>query len=127
MIRLELQIDHAQAHGLYEEGFEALRPDINRYVKAAAEDFKARLLATMRKSQTGEPSQPGEPPAVQSGEYVRSYETDVKNYKRSVHGRIGTPLAYVALILEFGSKFMKPRRHILRTFYRWRAALDRHL
>lgn len=124
MIKMELLIDQEQAKGLYEEGFEALRPDLNRYAADAAEDFKTRLLGLMKR---GEPSKAGDPPAVRSGKYSGSFDTDVKNYKRSVHGRIGTPLAMLAWILEYGSKFMKPRRHILRAFYQWRAALNRRL
>lgn len=63
----------------------------------------------------GEPSPPGQPPHLQSGDLWRSYGHEV--YPATMTVRIGSDLFY-ALILELGLPPVKaPRPHLRRALY----------
>jgi hypothetical protein len=69
----------------------------------------------------GEPSPPGRPPHLQSGDLWRSYGHEVDVARMTV--RIGSPLPY-ALVLELGlSPIAAPRPHLRRALYAVQADL----
>jgi hypothetical protein len=69
----------------------------------------------------GEPSPPGKPPHLQSGDLWKSYGHTVDPAAMTV--RIGSPLSY-ALILELGLEPVKaPRPHLRRALYSMQADL----
>lgn len=140
MIRMELHLDRDQAKALYDEGFDALRPDLLQFAEWAANDFRERIVHLLNtpifeagksywiKGVKRFASRPGDAPLSQTGDYAKSFETDTRSLKRSVQGRVAPAgMGFIAWILEFGSKFMRPRPHIRPVFFQWRSQLDREI
>lgn len=146
-VRTELYIDRAQAQQIAEQGFDALRPDLLTFANDAAQDFSQRMRRRLSLHGGGRiyklatkaanwarikvggviytASAPGQAPAPFTDEYRDSYRTDVRSLKRSVQGRIAAVnFGWLAWILEYGSRFMKPRPHVRPVFNEWAASLN---
>jgi hypothetical protein len=61
-------------------------------------------------------SRPGEPPATVTGRLRSSYRFRTFNRGNEIVGEVGSPLDY-AVYLEYGTKYMEPRPHLLPAYY----------
>jgi hypothetical protein len=103
-------------NGFGEEALEKFRPG----AKLAMRDITKDLLAAM-KAAVGRPgkgrniaSRPGEPPMTETKAYQKAWRRSVSSNKRRVQGDLGNLLwQSVGKMLEYGTKFMQPRRHVV--------------
>lgn len=141
-VRAELFIDRSQVTGLGDNAFEVLRPDLETIAGEWARTFKRMLQLKLSRFGSGKlykkggkrASAEGESPAMVTGEYRNSFETDVRSItgktrwtvfgdktsrRASVQGRIGSKLWHFGKLLEAGNKNIRPRPHVEPTFRQW--------
>lgn len=91
----------------------------NRIVRSLHHSGKANNRAVRDKSgrfakkneSKHNPSQPGEPPASDTGRLAQSYEWKVGRDRGGIFAEVGTNVFY-APYLEFGTRKMAPRPHV---------------
>ena len=98
--------------------FEArLRAELRGAVTRAAIMVQDEAVRLVSQQSSPPPSEPGEPPHLDTGTLARSIDWEVEDQPRSIVGRIGTNLDY-GRYLELGTSIMAPRPYL-------RPALDR--
>lgn len=147
MLRVELGMPSTK--GLGAEAIELLRPALREFVQEAATSLRDNIVRKVsgtgrgklytRDGRTHRASAPGEAPArdvgssgsAQFGAYANSWDTDTKEGPTYIEGRVGSTMfrAGVALgaMLEWGTRYIKPRPHVGPAVAQWKRELDRKI
>lgn len=123
MIKLEFFVPDSR--GLGQEAMDLWRPHIAKWIEG-----NVQRLALDVRSKLSRPglSAPGQPPGRQSGEYQGSWSYEMKEYKRSTHGRVGSSLwGRFGAALELGSERLRPRPHVSSAIARWMREVKRQI
>lgn len=132
---IRMTLDMPEPTGIGEDAIALLRPSLLQWAQESAailaRDIRTRLSGSgsgVQYAKGERASAPGAPPARQTGEYAGSYDFDIKNYKNSIQGRVGSPLWRTqGATLELGNSRIRPRPHIWPAFLKWKQDIVRQI